>query len=155
MANINVQKDAPQQRVVRESEASRLMRNLFGFDPFLPEPYTRAYGEAELAPSFDVKETAEGFQFHADLPGVEEKDLSLTVNGTRLTISGKRERSEKKQGETFYASERSFGSFARTFTLPVAADVQATKASLKDGVLEVFVPKKAAEQPKKVEITWP
>jgi HSP20 family protein len=131
------------------------MRNLFGFDPFreMAAPYAVTYDDGELAPAFEVKETPEGFQFHADVPGILEKDLNLTVNGTRLTISGKRERTEKKQGETFYAYERSFGSFSRTFTLPQGADVQATKANLKDGVLDVFVPKKAAEQPKKVEIT--
>lgn len=153
MANINVQKDAPA-RVVREWEGSRLMRSLLGWDPFREmAPYAQGpFEEGEMAPAFDVKETPEGFQFHADVPGIQEKDLNLTVNGNRLTISGKREKEEKKQTETYYAYERSFGSFSRSFSMPAGADVQAAKANLKDGVLDVFVPKKAAEQPKKVEI---
>lgn len=154
MANINVHKEAPA-RVVREWEGSRLMRNLFGWDPFREmAPYaTTAFEEGELVANFDVKETPEGFMFHADVPGVQEKDLNVTANGNRLTISGKRERTERKQNETFYAYERSYGSFSRSFTLPVGADVAQAKANLKDGVLDVFVPKKAAEQPKKVEIS--
>lgn len=155
MANINVQKEAPvSARVIREWEGSRLMRNLLGWDPFREmAPFAVSpFEEGEMSPAFDVKETPEGFQFHADVPGIQEKDLSLTVNGNRLTISGKREKEEKKQTETYYAYERTHGSFSRSFTLPNGADVQATKANLKDGVLDVFVPKKAAEQPKKVEI---
>lgn len=154
MPNISVQKDAPQ-RVVREWEGSRLMRNLLGWDPFREmAPYAPSpLEEGDLNPAFEVKETPEGFQFHADVPGIQEKDLNLVVNGNRLTITGKRERAERKQAETYYAYERSFGSFSRSFTLPSGADVQATKANLKDGVLDVFVPKKAAEQPKKVEIS--
>ena len=153
MPNISVQKDAPP-RVVREWEGSRLMRSLRGFDPFREmAPYAVSpFEEGEMSPAFDVKETPEGFQFHADVPGVQEKDLTLTVNGNRITISGKREKEEKKQTETYYAYERTHGSFSRSFTLPIGADVQATKANLKDGVLDVFVPKKAAEQPKKLEI---
>ncbi len=154
MANISVQKESSP-RVVREWEGSRLMRSLFGYDPFREmAPYVQpGFEEGELSPAFEVKETPEGFQFHADVPGIAEKDLQLTVNGNRLTISGKREKSERKQNETYFAYERSFGSFSRSFTLPNGADVQATKANLKDGVLDVFVPKKAAEQPKKIEVT--
>jgi HSP20 family protein len=154
MPNISIQKESAP-RIVRDWEGSRLMRNLFGFDPFREmAPYAaQGFEEGELSPAFEVKETPEGFQFHADVPGIQEKDLNLTVNGTRLTISGKRERTERKQGETYFAYERSYGSFSRSFTLPTGADVQATKANLKDGVLDVFVPKKAAEQPKKIEVT--
>ena len=153
MPNISVQKDAPP-RVVREWEGSRLMRSLLGFDPFREmAPYAVSpFEEGEMSPAFDVKETPDGFQLHADVPVVQDQDLTLTVNGNRITISGKREKEEKKQTETYYAYERTHGSFSRSFTLPIGTDVQATKANLKDGVLDVFVPKKAAEQPKKVEI---
>ena len=106
-----------------------------------------------FVPQFEVKETGDGYTFKADLPGVEEKDLDINLAGNRLTVSGKREAENRKEGETFYAYERSFGSFSRTFTLPKDVDESHIDAALKNGVLTLHLPKRAELQPKKISLS--
>lgn len=86
------------------------------------------------------------------MPGVKESDLELSLTGNRLTISGKREEEKKEQDERWYAYERSYGSFSRTFTLPQGVDSERVGAELKDGVLRVSIPKKPEMKPKKIEL---
>ena len=160
--NVNVRRDGdvPQTQAMlqpgrTEWEPGRIMRALLSWDPFreLSPSYLPNVGEGQqLMTAFDVKDTPEAFIFQADVPGVQEKDLEIQLHGNRLTIRGKRESEQKKQGETYYTYERSFGSFARTFTLPDSADTESVKADLKDGVLNVTVPKKAKEQPRTVAV---
>jgi HSP20 family protein len=83
---------------------------------------------------------------------LQEKDIEVQLDGNRLTIRGKRETEQRQPGHTYYAYERSFGSFARSFTLPASADGEKCTASLHDGVLTVMVPKKAKEQPKTIAV---
>ncbi len=108
--------------------------------------------EQVFAPSFEVFERKDGYVFRADLPGVKQEDLDITLNANRLTVSGKREAEERKEGERFYAYERSFGSFSRSFTLPEGVDAEHVAAELKNGVLTLVVPKKPEIQPKKISI---
>jgi HSP20 family protein len=105
-----------------------------------------------IRPAFDVKETPDGFEFHADLPGIEEKDLEVTTAANRLTVTGKRESDSEQKTDTYHSRERSYGSFSRTFTLPEGADLDHVRADLKKGVLSVIIPKKAEAQPKKIAI---
>jgi HSP20 family protein len=79
-----------------------------------------------FVPDFEVKETKEGFVFKADVPGIKEKDLEITMTGNRLTISGKREAEMEERSDTYYACERSYGSFTRAFTLAPAGNRLAT-----------------------------
>jgi HSP20 family protein len=132
----------------------RVMRDVFRFDPFRElEAVAGVGGEYGLfAPSFDVKENKEGYVFRADLPGVREEDLEISLTGNHLAISGKREQEKHEQGDTYYASERSYGSFSRAFTLPDGTDGENVKAELKNGVLQVIVPKKPEVQPRKITI---
>jgi len=130
----------------------RAMRDMLRWDPFR-ELEAAAGGDYGLfAPSFDVKENKDGYVFRADLPGVKEEDLEISLTGNRLAISGKREAEKREQGETYYASERSYGSFTRAFTLPDGTDAENVKAELKNGVLQVTVPKKPEVQPRKIQI---
>jgi HSP20 family protein len=108
--------------------------------------------EQQFAPSFEVFERKDGYVFRADLPGVKQEDLDITLTENRLTVSGKREAEERKEGERFYAYERSFGSFTRSFTLPEGVDAEHVAAELKNGVLTLVVPKKPEVQPKKISI---
>jgi len=136
-------------------EPARIMRALLSWDPFreLSPSFTPSgVGSDQLVTAFDVKDTPEAFLFQADVPGIAEKDIEVQLHGNRLTIRGKRETEQKQPGHTYYTYERSFGSFARTFTLPESADTENAKADLKDGVLTVTVPKKAKEQPKTVAV---
>jgi HSP20 family protein len=125
----------------------RVMRELIHWEPFgemLPE--------ATFVPRFEVKESKESYTFKADLPGIEEKYLDITLTGNRLTLSGKREAEKKSEDERFYAYERSYGSFTRAFTLPEGADAEHAQAELKNGVLTVVIPKMPEHQPKKITL---
>lgn len=133
----------------------RMMEDLLGFDPFramTPFVAGREATEMGFIPTFEVKETKDGYWFKADLPGVKESDLDIQLSGNTLTVSGRREAEERDESETWYAYERSYGSFTRTFTLPEGADADNAKADLKDGVLSVVVPKRPEMQPKKIQV---
>ena len=118
--------------------------------PWLGAP--PAAPEATFSPAFEVKETKEAFLFKADVPGMKETELEVKLTGERLTISGKREAEKEEKDDTFYAYERSYGTFLRAFTLPSGIDADHVHADLKDGVLCVVVPKKAVAQGKTVAI---
>jgi len=108
---------------------------------------------ARFTPDFEVKETKEGFVFKADLPGVKEKDLEITMTGNRLTISGKREAEKGESTDTYYARECSYGGFRRAFTLPEGTDSDNhSRAELKEGVLTLLLPKKPDLQPRRIEV---
>src|SRR5215471_15965823 len=99
-----------------EWEPFRRMRDFLRWDPlhdFAPiTPWEeRVYA---FAPAFDVRETKESYIFKADVPGIKEQDLDISITGDRLTISGKRESEELDKGETYYTFERSYGAFTRS-----------------------------------------
>jgi HSP20 family protein len=134
-------------------EPFRLMRDLMNWDPFAEMfPTGNRFEGMTFAPRFEVKESKDAYVFKADLPGIEEKDLDITLTGNRLTVSGKREAEQRQESDTYYAYERSYGSFSRSFTLPEGADFDRCDADLKNGVLTVSVPKKPENQPKKISL---
>jgi HSP20 family protein len=159
MADITVQKksqtEAPAAVARRQWDPFRVAREMLGWDPFQDGRPLLSGDIAAYAPAFDVKETKDAFVFKADVPGVKEEDLEITTTGNRLSISGKREEEkEDKQGkqDTYYAYERSFGSFTRTFTLPDEADVAHIKAELKNGEVTVVIPKAPAAVAKRIPV---
>ena len=135
------------------------LRNLLrwgggSFDPFremIPVFEASSQLPAYL-PAFEVKETKEGYVFKADVPGVKEEDLKVTLAGNRLTISGKREEEKKQQDETYYCYERSYGTFSRAFTLPEGTDGDKIHAEMNNGQLSILVPKKAEQVAKEVKV---
>lgn len=135
-----------------EWDPFRVVGDLMRWDPWRQMRAGKRHRSEFFLPHFDVKETKGGYVFQADVPGVKESDLDISLTGNRLTIAGKRESQEEREGETQFVLERSHGSFSRTFTLPEGADVDNIKADLREGVLHVELPKKAAAQPKKVQI---
>jgi HSP20 family protein len=129
------------------------MRDMLRWDPFREIEAVLGPGDVRgFAPTFEVTETKDAYLFRADLPGVQEKDLEISLTGTRLSISGHREQEKHEQSDTFYASERAYGSFTRSFTLPEGVDGENVSADLKNGVLTLSVPKKPEVQPKKIAI---
>jgi len=128
----------------------RRMREMLSWDPF--STFEGLSAATEWTPRFEVRETSDAWVFKADLPGVEEKDLDVTVNGNQLTIQGKREAESQQQGETYYTYERSFGSFARSFHLPEGVDVDHINAELRNGVLTLHVPKRDEVKPRKISV---
>lgn len=105
----------------------------------------------EWVPVVDVTETDEEFQISADLPGVEKKDVKLSVENGVLLISGRREQEEEK-GKRHHKIERAYGSFARSFTMPDVVDEQKVTAEFKNGVLTVRLPKSEKARPKSIEV---
>lgn len=105
-----------------------------------------------FVPAFDVKETQDAYVFKADLPGIAEKDIEISLTGNRLVVSGKREMEKREAKENWYAYEREYGSFSRAFTLPEGIDAEHVTADLKDGVLTLTVAKRPEVQPKRIEL---
>lgn len=135
-----------------EVEGFRSLRHLLQWDPFSGASWLTPSNETHFAPAFEVKETRDAFIFKADLPGVELEQVDVKLTDQRLTISGRREAESQERGETYYAYERSYGAFSRSFTLPRTIDGERIDAKLAAGVLTVVVPKRADAQPRKVEI---
>ena len=160
MANLIVRKEKENQVAAPLSsqfEPLRAMRRLLSWDPFremglLSSPFFDDQPLMAFTPAFEVKETNGTYVFKADVPGLTEKDIDITLTGNRLTISGKREAENEERTDTFYTYERSYGSFVRSFTLPQGTDMEHIKAEVKDGVLSLVVPKTPEAQPKKIAI---
>lgn len=124
-----------------------LARELFGWDPFSGTRPVSAF-----APAFEVKETNESFVVRADLPGVEEKDLDVSLHAGVLTVSGARQAENRNEGESYAVYERQYGSFSRSFSLPEMADADRIDAKLEGGVLTLTIGKKAEAKPRKISV---
>ncbi len=133
-------------------EPYRLMRDLMGWDPFREMAPFASQTAAGFIPSFEIKETKDGYNFKADVPGVKDNDLEVTVTGNRLTVSGKREAEKQEQTDTYYTYERSYGDFTRSFTLPDGVDMNSVHADLREGVLTLSIKKTPEAQPKKIAV---
>jgi len=135
---------------------ARLTNSDFGlptlFDDFLRMP-VEVFGN-DLNPKVDVHEDEKAVYVKAEIPGLEEKDLNVTLKENMLTISGekKSEKTEDEKGKNYWYCERSFGSFSRTIVLPDAINHDDVKASYKNGVLEIEIPKSEKAQPKKINV---
>jgi HSP20 family protein len=96
---------------------------------------------AAMAPSIDVSETESELKIEADLPGVDEKDLDLVISDNILTIKGEKKTETEEKKKDFHLVERSYGSFSRSLALPFAVDPNQAKATFKNGVLSISLPK--------------
>lgn len=124
------------------------------FWPSLSEPF-RHLGTrlAEfVSPASEASSDDAAYHIKLELPGVEEDDIHVTVDDGVMTIRGEKKTAREDKGETWYFSERQYGSFSRSFRLPADADADKVSAALKDGVLEVSVPRKAIEAPSEKRI---
>ena len=100
----------------------------------------------------DLIDKGDNLEFIAELPGVEEKDMNLSVHNDTLTLSAKRA-VKYGEGDTLYLSERGNYDVKRSIALPVRVDADKSKASLKNGILRVVLPKSPESQPKKIAIS--
>lgn len=103
-------------------------------------------------PSVDIHEKEKELVLTAEIPGIEEKDIDIEVEGNTLTIKGKREMEKETKEEDYHRIERSYGSFYRSFALPSYVNPDKIKAEHSDGVLRITMPKKAELKPKKVKV---
>ena len=110
----SAQKVAP----LAEWDPLRMMRDMMRWDPFQElGPMFPSHGlKTMFVPDVDIKETPAAYTFKADLPGLKDKDVEVSVTGNRITLSGKREEEKREDNATYFAIERSCGSFTRSFT---------------------------------------
>ncbi len=157
MANIEIRrvngnKPAPVATAEPRWEPGRLMRDLLGWDPFREITPFVPQIPAGFMPSFEIKETKDAYVFKADMPGVKQSDVEVTVTGNRLSVAGKREAEKEDKTDTYYSCERSYGEFTRSFTMPDGVDMSSLQANLGDGVLTLTIRKMPEAQPKKIEV---
>ena len=131
-------------------DAFRMMDALLG----LAQP-TETWGPSAstFSPRFDVEERKDAYLVKADLPGLTESEIDVTVTGNAVTVAGKREAEQLHEGQAYYAGERSFGAFSRTFSLPDGANLDDLSANLKNGVLTLHIPKRPEVQPRRVSLS--
>ena len=109
---------------------------------------------ADWVPSVDINEFDDSFQLHVDVPGVDPKDVEITLDNGVLTISGERQyiRRENEENVMRRRSERAYGRFYRRFILPDTVDADKVKATDRHGVLEISIPKQAKAQPRRIKV---
>ena len=128
-------------------------RSLFEFDPWRAGGALRIAGD--MMPHADVKELADRYEVAAEMPGVEAKDIKVTVDKGMLNISGEKHGERTEEGIGMRLSERTYGTFARSFRLPEDADTETIGADMVSGVLTVTVRKREGTAPtaKTIEVT--
>lgn len=131
-----------------EREMEELMNRFFREWPW---PW-RAGEVRGWAPPVDMLDRKDEVILRADLPGLEQKDIEVTVEEGILTIRGERKEEKEVKEEDYYCCERWAGAFARSFVLPPGVDAEKIKATFKNGVLEIHLPKTKEVKGKKIEI---
>jgi HSP20 family protein len=103
-------------------------------------------------PSMDVSETDKKITVKAELPGMDPKDIQVTVEDHRLTLKGEKKGEKKTDHEKEHWSEFHYGAFSKTFYLPETVDTKKIKAKMKNGLLEITLPKQHKNTPKKITV---
>jgi HSP20 family protein len=134
-------------------EAMQQMRHhMFHHQPF-EQPYEEAQGETgSWSPLVDVFEDNEGITLKVELPEVDANDVDIQLEGNALTLRGERKLENVDKQDGYHRVERSYGSFGRRFTLPTTVDTANVTAQSRDGVLRIFLPKKAETKPRQVKV---
>ncbi len=126
------------------------------FDNFFKEfelaPFRQGF--EGFSPKIDVIETDKEIKISAELPGMDEKDLDVSVNKDSITIKGEKKAEKEDKGKDYYRMERSYGSFCRTVPLPVEINVDKVEAKFNKGILNIVLPKteSALRETKKIAI---
>ena len=109
-------------------------------------------GSAAWAPAVDVYDHKDSLVIKADLPGLTQKDIDVSVEDDILRIKGQKKQEQEVKEDNYYRLERAYGSFERSFSLPVSVDAAKIKAAYKDGVLQLTLPKKEQPKPKQIKV---
>ena len=140
-------KPIPSLTSIRE-EMNRLFDDFFAGWP----EKRRGLLEGEWAPSVNVAETDENIIVTAELPGVKQDDVDITVADGVLTLKGEKKEEKEVKEKNYHRIERSYGSFQRSVSLPTGVQADKAKATYKDGVLQVTIPKTEEAKPKQIRI---
>lgn len=117
-------------------------------EPFRKPLEPQVFGRDLLVPDIDETEDEKAFHVTIEFPGMDEKDVHITLSGRLLTIRGEKKQEEKEEGKDYYRRERSYGSFRRTLELPGEVDESKIEASFKKGVLKINLPRTKEAQEK-------
>lgn len=126
-------------------EMNRVLERFEGGKSLWSTPVSR-WVSGKMVPELDVRENDTAVIIEAELPGVDEKDISVTVANGYLTIKGEKRSESEQSEESYYVAERSFGSFQRSLRLPDSVDESKIEANFDKGVLKIDAPKNAAAQ---------
>jgi HSP20 family protein len=141
-----------------EPKETRSLRNLFDdFFNFEIIPQSRSFKRkwlegGEWSPLVDVIDEKNNLIVKAELPGMDKKDIKISLGENTLIIRGERKEEKEAKKEDYYCCERVYGTYSRTITLPVRIDKSKVKASYNNGVLEITLPKTEEVKPKEIEI---
>jgi len=127
------------------------------FDRLFREAFSSHLGDTELstrswAPPVDIYETEDAIVLKAELPGVDPKDVEVRVEDNTLYLKGERKFQKEVKEQNYHRVERSYGSFARSFSLPNSISSDRVKAEFKDGLLTLTMPKREEAKPKTIKI---
>ncbi len=107
---------------------------------------------ANFAPPVDVYEDEQGVTLKIEVPGIDEKDIDVSIASNTLTVRGERTLEKEEKEENFQRVERQYGSFTRSFTLPNSVDLEQVSAHYNKGVLKIRLAKKAESKPKQIKL---
>jgi len=133
---------------------------LSGFRRLFDEPFASSMEkgccasveEGEWKPLVDVVETKDGISLKVEVPGIKQEDISISIEDNALTIKGERKHESQVNEEAYSHFERSYGTFQRSVLLPPTVDADRVKATYKDGVLEIQLPKREEAKAKTVKV---
>jgi len=133
-------------------EAMQQMRHQL-FHQHFEQPYEETQGTGGgWSPLVDVFEDSDGITLKVELPEVDVNDVDIQLEGNALTLRGERKLENADKQERYHRVERSYGSFARRFTLPSTVEMGNVTAQSRDGVLRIFLPKKAETKPRQIKV---
>lgn len=121
------------------------------FEEFTP-PFATGRGPVEVKTRMDLADTKDGLELTVELPGLEEKDVDISVDNGVLTVSGEKKFESEQKDKNYHFVERSYGSFSRSIALPDGVMADQIKATMNKGVLTVTIPTPAKPEPKKIEV---
>ena len=137
-----------------DRDMERMMEDFFGrrWRPWWPGRWFGTEGPELTAPALDLYEEKDDIVVKAELPGIDKDNIEVNLTDHQLTIKGEKKKEEGTKEENFYRAERSYGAFLRTLELPKDVHPDKVKATFKNGVLEVRLPKTEAAKAKEVKV---
>ena len=143
--------------IVRWEPFRDLLTTQREFDRLFNEAFSPMSGETEVstrswAPPVDIYETEDAIVLKAELPGIDPKDVEVRVEDNTLYLKGERNYEKEVKEQNYHRVERSYGSFARSFSLPNSISAEKVKAEYKDGLLTLTMPKREEAKPKTIKI---
>jgi len=131
-----------------QDRMNRMFNEVWGRTRHADEDYI----SGSWMPSVDVRETRDALEIAAEIPGLDPKDVEVSVENGVLTLKGSRRLEKATEGETYHRVERAYGSFERSFSLPTNVDREKIHAVFRHGVLHLTLPKREEAKPKSISI---